>query len=113
VYGDGNQTRTFCFIDDNVDATYNVFQQACADQHFPNDIINIGNDNETSIIELAKTIVSLTQSNSEIKHLPPLKEGDMTRRLPDISKMRLLLQRDLLSLQGGIEKILHDISFIM
>lgn len=111
IYGDGSQTRTFCYIDDNVDTTYKVFQHACEQEDYPNEVINIGNNNETSILDLANIIIKLTNSVSGIDHLPPLQEGDMSRRLPDISKMRSLLQRDLLPVEEGIRRILDEIFF--
>ena len=103
IYGDGSQTRTFCYIDDNIDACY----RAAEDNLFINEVVNIGNDNETSVLDLAKTIIKLTNSKSEIVHLPPLKEGDMSRRLPDITNMKTLLNRPLTSLETGINNILH------
>ena len=103
IYGDGSQTRTFCYIDDNINATIAIFK----DRLFVNDVVNIGNDNEISIIDLAKIVLSLTGSKSKIVFLPPLSEGDMTRRLPDISKMQPLLKNQLISLEKGIEKILE------
>ena len=53
----------------------------------------------------------MTKSKSQIVHLPPLKEGDMQRRFPDIDKMRKLLNRDLLPMDDGIMKILTDQHF--
>ena len=103
IYGDGSQTRTFCYINDNIEATVAVFEK----DMFVNDTINIGNNNETSILDLAKTVIRLTGSKSEIVHLPALTEGDMTRRLPDISKMKVLLGRELTSLEQGIINILQ------
>lgn len=103
IYGDGSQTRTFCYIDDNIEATVAAFEK----DMFVNDTINIGNNNETSILDLAKTVIRLTGSKSEIVHLPALTEGDMTRRLPDISKMKVLLGRELTSLEQGIINILQ------
>ena len=103
IYGDGSQTRTFFYIDDNIDACY----RAAEDNLFINEVVNIGNDNETSVLDLAKTIIKLTNSKSEIVHLPPLKEGDMSRRLPDITNMKTLLNRPLTSLETGINNILH------
>jgi nucleoside-diphosphate-sugar epimerase len=102
VYGDGSQTRTFCYIDDNIDATI----YALENNLFVNDVVNIGNDKLMTILELAETIIRLTNSKSKVVHLPPLPEGDMTRRQPDISKMKKLLQRDLTPLEVGIQKIL-------
>ncbi len=103
IYGDGSQTRTFCYIDDNIEATVAAFEKDL----FVNDTINIGNNNETSILDLAKTVIRLTDSKSAIVHLPALTEGDMTRRLPDISKMKVLLGRELTSLEQGIINILQ------
>ena len=112
INGDGQQTRTFCYIDDNVDATYNIFLQVIENPDTENHIINIGNDNETPILELAKLIIRLTGSKSTIQHLPPLPEGDMKRRLPDITKMRSILKRPLVSLEEGIQKILQHPVFL-
>ena len=104
VYGEGDQTRTFCYIDDNVDAVCNAFEK----ELFINDVVNIGNDKEVTILELANTIQQLTSSSSQILNLEPLKDGDMTRRLPDISKMKTLINRSLTTLESGIEKIISS-----
>lgn len=109
IYGDGLQTRTFCFIDDNVEATSRAF----LDNAFVNDVINIGSDIEISIIDLAKLIIKLTGSSSKIKYMPPLPEGDMKRRYPDISKMRGLLKDEPVSIEYGIKKILENTRYIM
>ncbi len=113
IFGDGLQTRTFCYIDDNVNATYSIFLEAVKNPQHPNEVINIGNDNETSILDLAKHIIQLTNSSSSIKHLPPLEEGDMTRRLPDITKMRSILKGNLIGLEEGIKRILSDPQYII
>lgn len=98
IYGEGKQTRTFCFIKDNVDVTLRVLlEDKCL-----NDTMNIGSDQEFTILELAHEIKTITNSKSSIVHLPALEEGDMTRRQPDISKMRNILGRDLTPLQEGI-----------
>jgi nucleoside-diphosphate-sugar epimerase len=104
VYGDGNQTRTFCYIDDNVEACLKTME----DERFANDVFNIGNDKICTIKELAQTIINLTGSSSKIIHLPPLPEGDMTRRQPDITKMKQILNRDLLGLEDGIKNVLNS-----
>lgn len=103
VYGDGLQTRTFCYVDDNVEATI----RASFDAKYVNKTINIGSDIEISIIDLAENILKIVNSRSGIKHVPPLKEGDMARRLPDIATMKNILQRDLIPLDEGIRKLLH------
>lgn len=102
VYGDGLQTRTFCYIDDNVDACLSTMFEA----KYANGVYNIGNDKIVTIKELAQMIIELTGSSSRIVHLPPLPEGDMTRRQPDISKMKELLGRDLILMRDGIKKVL-------
>lgn len=107
IYGDGSQTRTFCFIEDNVAACLNAFYK----KQIVNDVANIGNDKETSILELAQTIIRLTNSNSKIVHIAALKEGDMTRRQPDITKMRELLQRPLTLLDDGINTLMNANQF--
>ena len=103
VYGDGLQTRTFCYIDDNLDACLTTFNNDA----YKNDVYNIGNDDIITIKQLAETIIELTNSKSKIIHLPPLKEGDMTKRQPDISKMKELLNRDLLPYRDGIKKVIN------
>jgi UDP-glucose 4-epimerase len=104
VYGDGLQTRTFCYRNDNVDACATTLYQ---NLHL-NDTVNIGSDFEISVIDLAKLIIKLTNSKSEIVHLPPLAEGDMTRRKPDISKMRALLNRPMTTIEEGIMKTIES-----
>lgn len=105
IYGDGSQTRTFCYIDDNVEATLKCMHQDL----MVNDVINLGNDVQTTILELAQLIIKETNSKSEIKFLPPLDEGDMTRRQPDIAKMKEILDRDLISMEDGIKKVVASI----
>ena len=109
VFGDGLQTRTFCFIDDNITATTNAFYK----NKFVNDVVNIGSDIEMTILDLAKTIIKLSGSKSKIVHLPPLPEGDMTRRMPDATKMKQLLERPFIPLEEGIKKVLANTQFIL
>ena len=108
IYGDGKQTRTFCYIDDHCEAVLNLFYNNL----FDNDVVNIGNDNEINMLDLANLIIRITGSRSNIVHLPRLEEGDMTRRKPDITKMRQLLQRDLTPLEEGIKNIIHAREFV-
>jgi nucleoside-diphosphate-sugar epimerase len=109
IYGDGKQTRTFCYIDDNITATTNAFYN----EKFVNDVVNIGGENEITILELAQTIIRVTGSSSKVVHLPALKEGDMTRRKPDISKMKQLLNKPLMGLEEGLKKVLEDTRYIL
>ena len=103
IYGDGQQTRTFCYIEDNLEATVNCLLL----NNFVNDVVNIGNDHEITVLELARTIKKIVGSNAEIIHLPPLAEGDMTRRQPDIEKMQCLLNRPFTSLEDGLNRIIE------
>ena len=73
-----------------------------------NDVINIGSDKEFTIKALAELVIDVTGSSSRIVHLPALEEGDMTRRMPDNTRMRALLGHDLLPLRQGLEKILKS-----
>ncbi len=100
IYGDGAQTRTFCYIDDNLDATL----AAMSTGRFVNDVVNVGSDLEMSIRDLAALVLKVTGSKSRIVNAPPLKEGDMSRRKPDIGKMKSLIGRELLSLEEGIRR---------
>ncbi|MBK6754939.1 MAG: NAD-dependent epimerase/dehydratase family protein [Flavobacteriales bacterium] len=109
IYGDGSQTRTFCYIDDNIEACLNAYRR----NEVVNDVVNIGSDVEITILELAKLIIQLTGSASKLAHLPPLEEGDMTRRMPDVTRMRALLGREMLPLADGIKRILEDTRYIL
>jgi len=101
VYGKGSQTRTFCYVDDTVETCVTLHAEAACE----NEVINIGSDVETSILDLARTVIRVTGSRSPIEFLPPLAEGDMTRRCPDTSKMRKLLKRPLLPIEEGIRRL--------
>ncbi|MBL7788019.1 MAG: NAD-dependent epimerase/dehydratase family protein [Chitinophagales bacterium] len=102
IYGDGSQSRTFCYISDNIDATVKAFYNNL----YCNDVMNVGNDTETPILELAQKIVAISGSKSNIIHLPPLKEGDMRRRLPHLQRMKAVLDRPLVTLEEGIQKMI-------
>ena len=108
IYGDGLQTRTFTYIDDNIDTIVSCLYN----NQVINDVINIGNDKIITVIDLAKTIISITKSKSKLIHLPPLKDGDMTRRQPDNQKMLQLLNRKLISLEEGVALLLNDKRFL-
>jgi len=104
LYGDGLQTRTFCYIDDNLDACLNAYRNG----EVLNDVVNIGSDAEITIKALAELIIEITGSRSKVVHLPPLEEGDMTRRMPDITRMRELLGREPLPLREGLRRIVDQ-----
>ena len=103
IYGDGLQTRSFCYVDDNIDTCIKAMNnQSCL-----NDVLNIGSDTEMTILDLAKIVISVSKSKSEIIFLPPLEEGDMTRRCPDTSKMKAVLGKELLCLEDGLLKLIQ------
>ncbi len=104
IYGDGSQTRTFCYRNDNIDACASTLYN---NLHL-NDTVNIGSDDEVTILELAKTIINITGSKSKIVFLPPLAEGDMSRRKPDIEKMKNLLGRPMTKLEDGIKRTIDS-----
>ncbi|MDB4710702.1 NAD-dependent epimerase/dehydratase family protein, partial [Flavobacteriales bacterium] len=108
IYGDGLQTRTFCFVSDNVGTCVKIFEENL----ILNDVINIGGAQEMTILELAKLVIAKTHSSSQIVHLPALKEGDMRRRMPDNSKMKAVLGKDLITIEEGIDLMLNDKDFI-
>ena len=84
VYGDGSQTRSFCYVEDEVDGIYRLFT---GDEVGP---VNIGNPNEFTILELAERVIALTRSDSTIEHRP-LPTDDPTVRQPDITLARRAL----------------------
>jgi len=101
IYGDGSQTRSFLHVDDNIEFTIKILKN----KKLLNDVVNVGSDIEIKIIDLANMIIENLQSKSKIIFLPPLKEGDMTRRKPDISKMKEVYQKEIISLEEGIELV--------
>ena len=89
-------------MDDNVDTCLAVLDGA----KVPGNVLNIGSADEISVLELAKLVVELTDSQSEIVFLPPLEEGDMMRRQPDNSAMLSILGRELVPLAKGLKSML-------
>jgi UDP-glucuronate decarboxylase len=108
LYGDGSQTRTFTYVDDTVNVCHKIFEEKL----LTNDVINIGNDELMTIRALAELTISITNSSSKIIYLPPLKEGDMTRRQPDNNKMRAILNRKLINIEEGIKRMMADERFL-
>ena len=77
-----------------------------------NDVINIGNSELMTIKELAELTIKVTNSISKIIYLPPLKEGDMTRRQPDNTKMLEILDKKLITVEEGIKLMMKDERFL-
>jgi len=99
IYGDGSQTRTFCYVNDNINTCVKILE----DNLMMNDVINIGGSKEYKILDVAKLIIAKLNSKSKIIHLPALKDGDMTRRMPDNTKMLNIIDKELISLDQGLD----------
>ena len=101
VYGDGSQTRAFCYIDDLIDGLVRLMEAS-------DDVVgpfNLGNPAEFSVRELAETIIALSGSSSRIVHRP-LPEDDPKQRCPDISKAQAILHwQPKTSLRDGLMKV--------
>jgi dTDP-glucose 4,6-dehydratase len=101
VYGEGNQTRSFCYVDDLIEGIVRLSRSA---EHLP---VNIGNPEEFTILECAQAVLEVTGSKSELR-FADLPEDDPTRRCPDISKARALLGwQPRVTLKQGLEKSLE------
>jgi dTDP-glucose 4,6-dehydratase len=86
IYGDGNQTRSFCYVDDLVDGIYRLL---LSDEHLP---VNIGNPTETSILEFARVINQLAGNSADMRYQPDKRYGsDPQRRCPNIARAQTLL----------------------
>ncbi len=109
VYGNGNQTRSFCFVDDMVDGLMRLMN--CSD-----DIvgpINLGNPDEVTINALAEMVIGFTNSKSKIQSLPKL-EDDPKQRCPDITRARELLGWEpQITLKEGLDRTLNHFSKIV
>lgn len=86
IYGDGSQSRSFCYVDDLIDGIFSIYR-ASKKIETP---INLGNPNEFKMIELANIVLEEIQSNSKIIYMP-LPQDDPTQRCPDISKAKEIL----------------------
>lgn len=99
IYGDGSQTRSFCYAEDNIKGLIKLMQSK--DIHQP---VNIGNPIEYTIKQIAEVIIALTQSKSKITYLP-LPQDDPKQRKPDISRAKSLLNWEPeIDLETGLQK---------
>jgi dTDP-glucose 4,6-dehydratase len=100
IYGDGLQTRSFCYVSDLIDG---ILRLADSNEHTP---VNLGNPTEFTMLQCAREVIAVTGSKSEIA-FAPLPQDDPTRRCPDISKARaLLLWQPKVPLREGLQKSL-------
>ncbi|MEE9578258.1 MAG: UDP-glucuronic acid decarboxylase family protein [Gemmatimonadota bacterium] len=101
VYGDGGQTRSFCYVEDEVEGIFRLFASDVSEP------INIGNPREFTVSELAELVLELTGSSSEIRYLP-LPEDDPKTRKPDITRARELLGwQPEISLREGLSRTIE------
>jgi len=103
IYGDGSQTRSFCFVDDLIDG-FQLFMNSDDDFHGP---VNLGNPIEFTILELAQIVINLTGSNSKIIN-KPLPEDDPSKRQPDIGlAIEKLGWKPKIELDDGLERTIE------
>ena len=103
IYGDGSQTRSFCFVDDLIDG-FQLFMNSDDDFHGP---VNLGNPIESTILELAQKVINLTGSNSKIIN-KPLPEDDPSKRQPDIGlAIEKLGWKPKIELDDGLERTIE------
>lgn len=103
VFGDGKQTRSFCFISDMIDGLILAMEKG-----EKGEVYNLGNPNEFSILELAQKIKELTHSISDLEHKEPMPEDDPKRRCPDISKAKQNLGWEpKIGLKDGLKKLIE------
>ena len=97
VYGDGKQTRSFCYVSDELDG---FLRLAKSDEHFP---VNIGNPDEFTILDCARRVIAITGSKSQIR-FDKLPQDDPKQRRPDISKAQSLLAwQPKINLDAGLQ----------
>lgn len=100
VYGDGSQTRSFCYVDDMIDGLIRMME---SDDGFLGPV-NLGNPDEFRILDLAKTVISMTGNRSKIVH-GPLPQDDPMQRNPDISLAKKILGwQPHVNLEKGLER---------
>jgi UDP-glucuronate decarboxylase len=103
VYGKGDQTRSFCYVDDLIEG----FVRLMAAEDAVTGPVNLGNPVESTILELAEKIIALSKSSSKIIY-KPLPQDDPTRRRPDISQARSILKWEpKTKLDDGLERTIH------
>ena len=109
IYGDGKQTRSFCYVSDLVEGIYKLLQL----KDNPDTPINLGNPNEFTILELATAVIEITNSKSQIVN-NPLPLDDPKQRCPDISLAKLTLDwKPTIELREGIGKTVEYFKLIL
>ena len=110
INGNGKQTRSFLFVNDCMDAFYNIFKK-----NINNEVFNIGSDNEVSVLELAKKVIKVCNSKSRIvfnskKFTKIGGYEDISRRVPSVNKLRKLMKwKPKIKLEKGLELIINHL----
>lgn len=108
IYGDGRQTRSFCFVEDEVRGIL-----ALLDSEGIHDPVNIGNPNEFTILELAQIVLETVDTSSELA-FEPLPQDDPTQRCPDITRARSLLGWEpVVQLREGVKRTVEHFALVV
>lgn len=103
VYGDGSQTRSFCYVDDAIRGLQLLMEK----EEATGEIINIGNPDEYTVLKVAQMVIRLSKSRSGIAFMP-LPEDDPKERCPDIAKAKTLLGwQPVVSLEEGLHRTIN------
>src|SRR3989344_6430142 len=106
MFGDGSQTRSFCFVSDMVDGLISAMEKG-----EKGEVYNLGNPDEFTVLELAKKVKQLTNSGSEIKQVEDLPEDDPKKRCPDITKAKNKLGWEpKVGLDEGLKKLIASLN---
>ncbi|MBI2049765.1 SDR family oxidoreductase [Candidatus Roizmanbacteria bacterium] len=107
VYGDGTQTRSLCYVDDMIEGLVRLM-------NYPNtkgEVVNLGSQDEHTVLEYANIIKKITDSKSEITYSEDLPEDDPKKRRPDISKAKKLINWEpKVSLEEGLKRVIKYLS---
>ncbi len=104
IFGDGSQTRSFCFVDDLIEGIISAMES----ENAKGEVFNLGNPDEFTILQLAELVKKITGSSSQIKFTQDLPEDDPKRRKPDISKAKKVLNWEpKVGLEEGLGKLVE------
>ena len=103
IFGEGNQSRSFCYVDDLIEGFIRIARLASLDGP-----VNLGNPDEFTMLELAREIIDLTRSRSEL-NFSPLPVDDPKQRRPDVSRARELIGFEpVTKLRDGLTRTIED-----
>lgn len=109
IFGDGSQTRSFCYVSDQIEGLVRLMEK----DGLAGEVVNMGNPGEFTILELAEKIIKLTKSKSKLEFFP-MPTDDPTRRRPDITKAKKLLDWEpKVNLDQGLAKTVEYVKKVM